>query len=124
MSYDYVIIHCSSHCVLLSFIYLQVYESDEFYDMCDELGILVWQDLMFSVAMYPTNAAFLYSVVNEITYQVSCHYLFSATCFPLQLITITFLSIINVCVQWSISVCERWPISVCVYDCLSECVCE
>jgi len=42
-----------------------IYEMDYFYDLCDENGILVWQDFMFACSMYPGNPAFLESVRNE-----------------------------------------------------------
>jgi beta-mannosidase len=32
-----------------------IYESDEFYAACDRAGILVWQDFIFSDAMYPDD---------------------------------------------------------------------
>ena len=42
------------------------YESDEFYALCDELGILVWQDFMFANLDYPArDAAFASEVESE-----------------------------------------------------------
>jgi beta-mannosidase len=46
------------------------YETDDFYDICDELGIMVWQDFMFGGAMVPGDTAFQENVRDEVTQQV------------------------------------------------------
>ena len=47
-----------------------IYESEDFYDLCDELGLLVWQDFMFACTLYPGTRDFLASVRAEAAYQV------------------------------------------------------
>ena len=42
-----------------------VYEDDRLYDLCDENGILVWQDFMFACSMYPNDPALLDSIRLE-----------------------------------------------------------
>lgn len=47
-----------------------IYENDIFYDLCDEKGILIWQDFMFACAMYPGDDDFLENVQQEASYNV------------------------------------------------------
>jgi len=48
-----------------------VYEQDAFYQLCDRLGILVWQDFMFANMDYPVeDAGFAESVQREVTQQL------------------------------------------------------
>lgn len=42
-----------------------IYEGDRFYELCDEMGIMVWQDFMFACSMYPATQEFLDNVRAE-----------------------------------------------------------
>ncbi|MCA9299875.1 MAG: hypothetical protein KDA28_12455, partial [Phycisphaerales bacterium] len=42
-----------------------LYESDAFYDACDEAGIMVWQDFLFSCAAYPEDPDTVASIDHE-----------------------------------------------------------
>ncbi|AET60219.1 beta-galactosidase/beta-glucuronidase [Paenibacillus terrae HPL-003] len=42
-----------------------IYEEDVFYELCDEYGLLIWQDFMFACSMYPGDQAFLDNVAKE-----------------------------------------------------------
>ncbi|MDC7234339.1 MAG: glycoside hydrolase family 2 protein [Spirochaetales bacterium] len=46
------------------------YETEHFYNRCDELGLLVWQDFMFACSLYPADPAFLASVDREVRVQI------------------------------------------------------
>lgn len=42
------------------------YPSDDFYDCCDELGLLVWQDFMFACAAYKITEDFIDNIAQEV----------------------------------------------------------
>ncbi|UPH69798.1 glycoside hydrolase family 2 protein [Abyssibius alkaniclasticus] len=52
------------------------YERDWFYDLCDELGLMVWQDFMFACHLYPADPAFLAGIdaeVRDVVARISHH---------------------------------------------------
>ncbi|MGQ9778875.1 MAG: beta-mannosidase [Bacillota bacterium] len=66
----------AAHCNVLRVWGGGIYEQEDFYDLCDEKGILVWQDFMFACAMYPWDDEFLANVAEEVVHQLrrlACH---------------------------------------------------
>ncbi|RYY50720.1 MAG: glycoside hydrolase family 2 protein [Chitinophagaceae bacterium] len=47
-----------------------IYEQDFFYQLCDSLGIMLWQDFMFAGGMYPGDQQFFGSVKAEVKSQL------------------------------------------------------
>ncbi len=45
------------------------YEDEHFYDTCDRLGLMVWQDFQFACNIYPSTPDFLENVEHEVEYQ-------------------------------------------------------
>ena len=46
------------------------YERRIFYDLCDELGLMVWQDMMFACSMYPATEEFIAECCREADEQI------------------------------------------------------
>ncbi len=46
------------------------FERDEFYDLCDEKGLLIWHDMMFACSIYPATEDFLENVRAEVSHQI------------------------------------------------------
>lgn len=47
-----------------------IYEDERFYDLCDEYGILIWQDFMYSCAHYPVDKGYLENCRKDAEYNV------------------------------------------------------
>jgi beta-mannosidase len=43
-----------------------LYESDDFYDLCDQEGIVVWQDFLFACAAYPETPQMFEEIAAEV----------------------------------------------------------
>lgn len=76
---DQIISRCSAEktekllkqCVMANFNMIRVwgggyYPDDYFYDACDRLGLLVWQDFMFACSVYRADVDFCSNVKHEI----------------------------------------------------------
>jgi beta-mannosidase len=44
-----------------------IYESDYFYDLCDQNGIMIWQDFAFAIVMGPNGEDYMNSIRHELT---------------------------------------------------------
>ncbi|WP_234367690.1 beta-mannosidase [Parabacteroides pacaensis] len=42
-----------------------IYENDEFYNLCDKYGILIWQDFMFACSTFPAKGELLDNIRQE-----------------------------------------------------------
>ncbi len=53
-----------------------LYPTDDFYDACDELGLVVWQDFMFACANYRLTRDFEESILSELKDNIRrlCHH--------------------------------------------------
>ena len=63
---SYHVFACKKHLCITG----GIYESDAFYRIADDLGIMIWQDFMFACSMYQANDVFLASVTQEVKHQV------------------------------------------------------
>ena len=48
-----------------------IFEGEDFYNICDEMGVLVWQDFLFACAAYPEEPPFWDEVEAEARYNVA-----------------------------------------------------
>ena len=43
-----------------------VYEDSEFFDLCDEYGVMIWQDFAMGCSVYPQDAEFIKKIEEEV----------------------------------------------------------
>lgn len=60
----------NSHMNMLRVAGVGVYENEIFYNLCDENGLLVWQDFMFAAGMLPPQDSLRKSIQSEAIYNV------------------------------------------------------
>lgn len=47
-----------------------IYENDTFYENCDKLGLLVWQDFMFACGAYPEHEEIIETIKEELSQNI------------------------------------------------------
>ncbi len=47
-----------------------MFEHEDYYNICDSLGLMLWHDFMFSCAVYPSDDAFLNEIDAELNHQL------------------------------------------------------
>ncbi len=65
------------------------YEPDWFYDLCDEMGLMVWQDFMFACNLYPSTPDFLGEIdveVRDVVARINHHACIALWCGDNELI--------------------------------------
>ncbi len=65
------------------------YEPDWFYDLCDEMGLMVWQDFMFACNLYPSTPDFLAEIdaeVRDVVARINHHACIAVWCGDNELI--------------------------------------
>jgi len=53
-----------------------VYQPDDFYDLADEMGLMVWEETMYACALYPRDEEFLknvYAEIEDMVWRLSSH---------------------------------------------------
>lgn len=60
-----------AQCVKVNFNHIRVwgggyYPEDWFYDLCDEMGLIVWQDFMYACAVYRMDETFTANITQEL----------------------------------------------------------
>ena len=93
-----------------------IYESDDFYQLCDQLGIMVWQDFMFASMDYPfDDSSFLENCKIETTQQnqrLSEHPCISVYCGNTDVEAQAAMYGID-SKEWSHSFFNEWLASIC-----------
>ena len=89
-----------------------IYEPDYFFDLCDENGIMVFQDFMLACGIFPQDDVFLEQVSREVEAVVEPYYNRASWCFGLRTtswIRRTGGTICRIISRKTVSTAWAWP---------------